>query len=468
MSNISILIVEDNLLVSTTVKDILTDEGYSVDIADDGKSAEKFLLKSLYQVIILDMMLPDIGGKKLLEQWQKQYPESAIIIMTAYGDVGSAVECLKLGAYDFLTKPVDKTLLLKTLSAVSAHLKLTKKVNVLTQLTQRETETSIMGPIIGKSIVLKEAMVLAKKIALSDYSCLFINGESGTGKGLFAKTIHKMGKRSNKPFVELNCSAIPLTLIESELFGHKKGAFTDAKEDKVGLFELADGGTLFLDEIGDMDISVQVKLLKAIEEQQFRRIGGIKDLKVDVCIIAATNQNVEKAINDGKFRLDLYYRLNVIPFQVPPLREHAEDIPLLADHFIQLFSRKFGKEIQGFSENALEALMEYSWPGNVREFRNVAERGCILASGSIIDKKELIFPNMLAPTLGSSQSSISTLPAMPLAKAESLVIQAAMQKANGNKNKAARILGVHRTTLYKKLEEYSIISDEFSASDSAR
>jgi len=455
MDKAKILIVEDNLLVSTAVQDMLSDEGYDAEIIDNGKQANKLLSSQTFSLAILDMMLPDINGQKLLTKWQKAYPEMAVIIMTAHGDVPTAVECLKLGAYDFLTKPVEKALLLKTIDNALKHQNMAKKVNVLTKLSKRETEVIQKGDIIAKSPLMLKTLEMTETISQSDYSCLLITGESGTGKGLLAKTIHKMGGRADKPFVEVNCSALPANLIESELFGHKKGAFTDAKEDKIGLFEMADGGTLFLDEIGDMDFNLQAKLLKVIEEQEFRRIGSIDNISVNVTIIAATNQEIEKLANDGKFRVDLYYRLNVIPINIAPLRERKEDILPLSEYFVQFFSRKFGKNIQGFNDEAMKALMGYNWPGNVREFRNVVERGCILTKGDIIDNPDILFPS------GLRTSSIVTgdkmeFPPMPLSEAEKLVIKAAMKEADGNKNKAASILGVHRTTLYKKLEEYGI------------
>jgi len=322
-------------------------------------------------------------------------------------------------------------------------------------------------------------------VAQSDFSCLLITGESGTGKGLLARTIHNLGHRAGKPFIEVNCSALPATLIESELFGHKKGAFTDAKEDKIGLFEMADTGTIFLDEIGDMDIKLQAKLLKVMEEQTFRRIGGSEDIKVNVAIIAATNQDIEKQVKENKFREDLFYRLNVIPIKLPPLRERPDDLKPLSEHFIRFFSRKFGKNIKGVTEPVFAVLRDYDWPGNVREFRNVIERACILSRGELIEDPAVLFPGRMnlcvttprpvtaavaegsAPSVVSASSGavpvvvtttgpITSLPAMPLAEAEKLVIQAAMRDAEGNKNKAAAILGLHRTTLYKKLEEYGI------------
>lgn len=451
-----ILIVEDNLLVNTAVQDILREEGYEVEAAENGKDAQKILSKNTFNAALLDMMLPDINGRDLLEKWRKEYPDMLIIFMTAHGDIPTAVECLRLGAYDFLTKPVEKPLLLKTVHNAVNHINMAKEVTVLKQLTKREADYSQLGEVIAVSPIMLKTFDMLKVVAQSDFSCLLIKGESGTGKGLLARSIHKMCSRADKPFVEVNCSALPANLIESELFGHKKGAFTDAKEDKIGLFEMADSGTLFLDEIGDMDFNLQAKLLKVMEEQKFRRIGDTRDISVDVAIIAATNQEVEKLVEENKFRLDLYYRLNVIPVDIPPLRDRKEDISALAEYFIKFFSRKFGKKIQGFSEEAMKALKAYAWPGNVREFRNVVERACILTQGELIDNLEILFPSAAIKQPQINQDGEFEMPAMPLSDAEKLVIKAAMKKAEGNKNKAAGILGLHRTTLYKKLEEYGI------------
>ncbi len=458
-----ILLVEDNLLVSTAVQDMLTDKGYDVQAAATGKDAENFLKNNACSLVLLDMMLPDTNGQKLLEKWQKKYPELTVIIMTAHGDIPTAVECLRAGAFDFLTKPVEEPLLVKTIDHALNHSNMVKKVDVLSKISSGECNYSQLTDVIATSASMMKAYDMLKMVAQSDYSCVLITGESGTGKGLLAKNLHKIGKRKDKPFIEINCSALPENLIESELFGHKKGAFTDAKEDKIGLFEMADTGTLFLDEIGDMDIKLQAKLLKVMEEQTFRRIGGTNDIKVDVTIIAATNQNLEKHVQENQFRSDLYYRLNVIPVKLPPLRERPEDIKPLADHFIKFFSRKFGKKITGVSNEVFNALKTYDWPGNVREFRNVIERSCILSTGEEINNPAVLFPGGMAQLSSASlnQPTIDengelALPAMPLAEAEKLVIKAAMKEADGNKNKAAGILGLHRTTLYKKLEEYQI------------
>ncbi len=463
-----ILIVEDNLLVATSVQDILIDEGYDADIADTGKDAVDLLEKSKYNVILLDMMLPDTTGKKLLVQWQAEKIESVIVFMTAHGDIPTAVECLKEGAFDFLTKPVEHSLLVKTVETAIKHGNMSHQVKVLTKITQREVDYSQMGDVIGSAPNFDKTLKMIDMVVKNDFSCLLIQGESGTGKGLMARVIHKMGTRADQPFVEVNCSALPANLIESELFGHEKGAFTDAKADKMGLFEMADKGTLFLDEIGDMDFNLQAKLLKVMEEQTFRRIGGVKDITVNVSIIAATNQPIEKLVKEEKFRLDLYYRLNIIPVNIPSLRERKEDIPLLADYFINFFSRKFGKEITGLSKKCLNVLKTYSWPGNIREFKNVIERASILTPDTEIKDPNILFPTGLSSELNdalqekendvntNSTDEASIEKAIPLAEAEKNAIKHAMDEAEGNKNKASEILGVHRTTLYKKLEEYNL------------
>ena len=464
-----ILLVEDNLLVSTALQDILGEEGFNIQCAGTGREAEALIKDSSFNLVLLDLMLPDTNGKTLLGKWKNDFPELPVVLMTAHGDIPTAVECLRLGAYDFLTKPVEKPLLVKTMNNALNHSEITKKVTVLQELTKREVNYEQLGDVIAVSAAMTKTFDMLKLVAESDYSCLLIKGESGTGKGLLARTIHKMGGRADKPFVEVNCSALPANLIESELFGHMKGAFTDAKENKIGLFEMADGGTLFLDEIGDMDYNLQAKLLKVMEEQKFRRISGTKDISVDVTIIAATNQNIEKLVADNKFRLDLYYRLNVIPVDIPPLRERNDDICALANHFIKFFSRKFGKKISGFSQEALNALMVYPWPGNVRELRNTVERACILTRGEEINDLEILFPAAALKQPGMTSAPVAApvsappvadgtfnMPCMPLAEAEKRVIKAAMTEAGGNKNKAAAILGLHRTTLYKKLEEYGM------------
>lgn len=455
MPNPKVLVVEDNVLVSHAVRDMLTESGYDTEVAETGKQAEKLIKSGNFNIALLDMVLPDTHGEKLLKAWDK-YADLRIIVMTAYGEVNTAVDCLKNGASDFLVKPVDKELLLKSVAkacprgsaAPSASKAVPAKARIVTNPAKADE-------IIFGSDEMAKTMEIASMVASSDFSSLLITGESGSGKGMLSRAIHKMGSRSDKPLVEINCSALPANLIESELFGHKRGAFTDAKEDKVGLIEMANGGTLFLDEIGDMDIKLQSKLLKAIEEKSFRRIGCTKNIKVDIQIIAATNADIFNSIHEGSFRLDLYYRLSVIPIELAPLRKRKGDIEVLCNHFIKMYSRKFGKKITGFSPGAMKALKDFSWPGNVRELSNVVERGCILTKSDTIDADILMLPKDGANLVLKGQEPISNK-VMTLAQAEESAIKVAIEKADGKKNEAARLLGVHRTTLYKKLEEYKI------------
>jgi two-component system response regulator HydG len=335
------------------------------------------------------------------------------------------------------------------------HVELTRKVALLTELSRRDIDLRQMGGIVCTSAAMRSTLEMAQTIAASGFSSVLLTGESGVGKGLLARSIHKLSARQDKPFVELNCSAMPATLVESELFGHQKGAFTDAKENRAGVFELADGGVLFLDEIGDMDLSTQAKLLKVIEEQRFRRLGGTNEVSVDVAVVAATNQNLQQLVAGGRFRSDLYYRLSVFPINIPPLRQRPEDIPLLAASFLTHYARKYGKELEGFTDAASAALRSYSWPGNVRELRNVVERACLLARADAIGPEQLLLSGGTSAETAPADGE-DLLPPMPLAKAEELVIRAAMKHARGNRNTAADTLQIHRTTLYKKLREYGI------------
>ncbi len=473
-SGYAVLVVEDNLLVGMGLKATLLDEGFTVELAESGVAATELLQAKEFDIVLLDMRLPDATGDQLLAGWRERWPDLTVIFITGHATVEMAVECLKAGAYDFLAKPVERPHLIKTLQNAIRHRELKDKVERLSELSQRVTDTMVMGEVVALDPASRRMMEMASRIAASDFSCVLITGESGTGKGLLARTLHKLGRRAEHPFVEINCAAMPANLVESELFGHVKGSFTDAKTDKVGLFEMADKGTLFLDEIGDMDVGLQAKLLKVMEDQRFRRIGGNKEVKVDVAIVAATNQNIEQHITDGHFRADLYYRLNVLPMLLPPLRERKQDIEQLCNHFVVRFSRKLGKQIDGFSNEAMAAIKAYSWPGNIRELRNVVERSCILTPDPVIGDLGLLFPNrpvheVRASAAAASEISTSTppptpasrparLPAMPLQDAERQIIVSAMEEAGGNRNEAAKVLGIHRTTLYKKLQLYGLDS----------
>ncbi len=454
-----ILIVEDNMLVNMAVVDILRDAGYETFACDTGKEANKILKKEDINLILLDMMLPDTLGTKLIANWQKTYPKTVIVMVTAHGDVPTAVECLRGGAYDFLTKPVEKKVILKTVNNALKHQQLIANIdpNILHNIegsnnsnaTAKNKRSSVS--IISSAPKMQKIIQFMELISKSDFSSVLLEGESGTGKGLLARTLHQMSNRSNKPFVEVNCSALPPTLIESELFGHKKGAFTDAKEDKVGLFEMADNGILFLDEIGDMNIDLQSKLLKIMEEQRFRPVGGDKDITVNVAIIAATNQDVQSLVKQNRFRLDLYYRLNVLPIVIPPLRDRKEDIPQLCEFFIESLNKKLSRKITGVSNEVLTLLKRYDWPGNVREFRNVMERGCILTSANKITDCDLLFPFNKDKLFVETQTS-----AMSLVEAERLAICTALKESGSDHKMAAKILQITPTTLTKKRQKHEL------------
>lgn len=480
----SILVVEDNQLLGLSLKDLLIESNYHAKHVDNAQAAEKELEEDSFTLIILDLRLPDRSGEELIKAWGEAYPETSIIIMTAHGDIETAVECMKKGAVDFLTKPVDKELLKKKIETIIEHKTLHWENKHYRELQKRHQQIESDNGIVGNSSALKSLTQLLKDISDNDFSCVLIRGESGTGKGLFAKILHDWGQRREKPFVELNCSAIPSSLAESELFGYKKGAFTDAKEDKLGLVELANGGILFLDEIGDMEPNLQTKLLKIVEDQTVRPIGGTKDVEVNVSVIAATHRDLEKMVKEGTFRADLYYRLNVVPVYIPPLRERPEDLDALFDHFLEQFNKKFQKNIEEITEEAILKMKRYNWPGNVREVRNVMERACLLCKGDVLTGEHLYLPEKFFSLEGqgddnggvSTEMSISpesvadessnidggenmspcSKKVFTLKEAEKNTIKNAMESAHGNKNMAARLLGIHRTTLYKKLEELEL------------
>ncbi|MEN9362225.1 MAG: hypothetical protein RL095_3760 [Verrucomicrobiota bacterium] len=458
-----VLIVEDNSLVSHAIRDMITEAGYEAEVAENGRLADKMVKTGKFPLVLLDMMLPDIPGEKLLKAWEK-FAGLAVIVVTAHGEVSTAVECLKHGAVDFLVKPVDKERLLASLASArpadSVNTNAAAAPTAVAAPPENGAGASAGVPVnravdlVFSSGAMRRTVEIAALVAQSDFSSALITGESGAGKGMLARTMHKLSNRAARPLVEINCSALPATLIESELFGHKKGSFTDAKEDKVGLFEMANGGIVFLDEIGDMDVKLQTKLLKAIEDRSIRRVGDVQNIKIDVSIVAATNADLLALVKEGKFRLDLYHRLNVIPLHIEPLRQRREDIPLLIQHFLDIFSRKFRRKVTGFTPDAMARLMDYEWPGNVRELANVVERGCILTRSELIPEDYLLLPSSSAAPApeAAQEEEIATL-----AQMEERLIRSAMRKAGGNKGDAAKILGLHRSTLYKKLEDLGLL-----------
>jgi len=448
MERAKILVVDDEEDILNILKFILEKEGYEVDTALNGEIALKMLEKKNYDLVLTDLKMPGIDGIKVLEKTKEMRPSTEVILMTAYASIESAVEAIKKGAADYIVKPFINEDLKMRIHRVLEHRKLQKEVEVLKhQLSQR-----LKGDIFfGTSPQMQEILKLLEKI-IPTKSTVLILGESGTGKGVLAEFIHYNSPRKDRPFISINCSAIPENLLESELFGYKKGAFTGAVSDKKGLLELADKGTLFLDEIGDMPLNLQAKLLKFLESGEFIPLGDTVKKQVDVRIIAATNKDLEALVKEGKFREDLYYRLNVIEIKIPPLRERKEDIPALVYFFIEKLSKEHGKAIKGVTSEALTYLINYPWPGNVRELKNVIERAIILATGEYITVEEL--PERIRGER-ETFSSTKTLKEA-LEEFEKNIIYNTLKQCSFNKEAAAKILGIDLATLYRKLKKYQL------------
>jgi len=427
MKKKKILIVDDEHLIRWSFSKKLESWGYFPETASNGKEAITLMNNFNPDLVLLDLNLPDINGIQLLKEIKSLNASIPVIIITAYGTIEQAVKAIREGAYDFITKPVNYENLQNT---IKNALEIQTLKEEITFYREREKKESSLEKIVGESKALKDAMELALKGAKSEVSVILLLGESGTGKELFARYIHYNSSRANGPFVAINCSAIPENLLESELFGHERGAFTDAKTQKKGLFEIADGGTIFLDEIGEMPLSLQSKILRVFEESSFRRIGGVQDIKVDVRIISASNQNLEIACDEGRFRWDLYYRLNVFPIYLPPLRERKEDILPLTKHFIEIYNLKFRKNIKGVTKEAEELLLKYNWYGNVRELRNVIERAMILENSDFLTPANLYLP-VLKSSLSKSEIISKLLESgLKLEDMEKAMIEEALRKCN--------------------------------------
>ena len=450
-----ILVVDDDLDQASMIKKILSREGYTVVSVTSGRAALEFASQNPVDLMITDLRMPEMDGLELFKAIKEIRPESLTIIVTAYATVESAVEAMKEGVYDYLTKPLKmEEMKLVVERALEAKMLRDENIYLKRELSQRFS----FGQIIGKSKKMQEIYEIIEHVAQTD-ATVMIYGESGTGKELVARAIHYSGKRKGKPFIAVSCSAFPETLLESELFGYEKGAFTGAYARKPGRFELADGGTLFLDEVGEIKPEIQVKLLRVLQDKAFERLGGKETIKVDVRIIAATNKDLEKEVAMGRFREDLYYRLNVIPIYLPPLRERKEDIPLLAEHFLRIYSEKNGKSIKRISPEAMEALVNYSWPGNVRELENVIERMVVLGTGDEITVSQLperIRNSKIADI--STNLEVFEIPdeGISLEDVEKMLIMKALAKANGNKSKAAKLLGITRRTLQYRLRKHGL------------
>jgi len=456
MATAKILVVDDEKLIRWSLKENLEKENYEVFTAETGEKALELVNQELPDLILQDIKLPGINGLEILEHVKKLSEESLVIMMTAYGDVNTSVKAMKLGAYDFIEKPFDFNKLKLTVAKALETVDLKKEVHV--RRRQQKAHYGIEN-IVGKTDVMEVIFRMVHKIAQSDATTVLLQGESGSGKDLVARAIHYQSTRTSKPYMEVNCTSLPETLIESELFGHEKGAFTDAKAMKKGLFELADGGTVLLDEIGDMPLNTQAKLLRVIENKAFKRLGGVKDIVVNVRIIAATNKDLREASAKGAFREDLYYRLKVFPIFLPSLVDRKEDIPLLVQYFIQQFNREFKKNVKGVSPETLKMLMDYHWPGNVRELKNVIERAIILESD------EMILPEHLPPEIISPEESLHgnedaiRLPkkGVSLNDLEKDLIKQALVAARGNQVRAAKLLGLSRDTLRYRMKKYDLL-----------
>src|SRR5262245_58475660 len=422
MAHETVLVVDDEQLIRRSIAKRLGAVGYTVLEAENGKVALEQAATGV-DLAILDYRLPDLDGLTVLKQIRQIAPDVLVIVLTAYASVDTAVEAMKLGAYHFMNKPFD----LEALTAlVEQALETTKLRREVRQLRASQAEPYSLERMVGDSPPLRELKALLKRVATSPASTVLLTGESGTGKDLTAKILHYSSTRAGRPFVNITCSALPETLLESELFGHERGAFTDARQQKKGLLEQADGGTVFLDEIGEMTAPLQAKLLRFLEEKAFRRVGGAADVRVDVRVIAATNRQLEEEVRAGRFREDLFYRLNVLPLKMPALRTHMEDLPALVNYYVDLFNKEFKKNVRGASAATLRLLGGYAWPGNVRELRNAIERAMLLASGDALEPVD--FPITSAP--GSNNTNQIELPpaGLDLEETEKHLVMQALER----------------------------------------
>lgn len=452
----SLLVVDDKESMLMMLKETLEAEGYGVIAAKDGLEASKIIREEIVDLVITDLRLPKKDGLEVLRTSKEETPLTPVIVMTAHGSVETAVSAMKEGAFDFITKPFDTDHLIMLVKRALENQRLMAE-NILL----REEFSSRLGfpVIVGKSSKIVETAEKVRKVASAKTTVLLL-GESGTGKDIFARAIHHLSPRKNYSYVPINCAAIPGGLLESELFGYEKGAFTGADAKKLGKFELAHKGTVFLDEIGELDIELQAKLLRAIEDGEIERVGQAKTVRVDVRIIAASNKNLEKAVEDNKFREDLYYRLNVFPIRIPTLKERTEDIPLLAEYFIKKYSAELKRGAKSISPEAVSILKGYHWKGNVRELENTIERAIILCEGSTIMPEHIsLFPERGGPAGLKSVSMDGTLEQTAkeaLRAAESERIRKALVESKGNKRKAAETLSVSYKTLLTKIKDYGI------------
>ena len=451
MSASTVLIVDDEQTLARSAKAFLGDHGYDAEVAHTGERALELLETLQPDVVFADVRLPGMSGLDLLKRIRAFDPVIPVIMLTAYGSIEGAVEAVKLGAFDYVKKPVDLEEL-KLLADRARETRLLKQE--LSYYRRRASPEVGFEALLGSSPAVRAVLERARQIAaLDETPPVLLTGETGTGKGLLARAIHASGPRVAQPFIEVNCTALPATLMEAELFGYERGAFTDAKQSKPGLVEAAERGFIFLDEIGDVDLAVQGKLLRAIEERAIRRVGSVRERKIDVRIIAATNRDLEREVRQDRFRKDLYFRLAVIVLEVPPLRERGDDVLMLAEHFLREFNTKYGKVVREISAPARELLRTYPWPGNVRELSHVIERAVLWSRGPTLDAEHLSLTRPVEGTDGPPPQ-----PSGDLARWEKTVIEQALREAGGNQTKAAQRLGISRDTLRYRLKKFGLQS----------
>jgi len=449
-ARINILVVDDERGLCAGIQEALRRESYTVEAANDAASAERLTESRLFNIVLTDVKMPGMDGLELVRRVKAKSPDTLCIVMTAYGTVGDAVQAMKEGAYDYLSKPLDMQ---RLRALVNKALEFQAVVAENHELRSRLERTSESSTLLGESEAMRAVLRLIDEVAQSDATVL-IEGESGTGKELVARAIHLKSKRHGRPFVSVNCAALAEPLLEAELFGHARGAFTGAVANKPGRFQLADGGTLFLDEIGDLSPKGQGDLLRVLEDSAFRMVGGTELIRVNVRVIAATNKHLQQAMEAGKFREDLFYRLQIVPITVPPLRERSEDVPILIENFLEQFTARHKRRRKRLSAAAMEICQRFPWPGNVRQLRNAVERMVITQPGSTIEAADL--PDFLR---GHDQSAttFTVRPGMPLDEVEKLLIRQTLTHVTSNREEAAKVLGISRRTLQYKLKQYHLL-----------
>jgi len=446
--NGKILIADDEIPIIEGLKALLEEEGYQIQTATNGRKAFDLLMDNTFNLLLVDLTIPNMNGIQILEALKENNVMTEVVIITGKGTISTAVDAMRAGAYDYLTKPVAPNRLRSIIPKAIEHNKLLLSYHELEEKFRRLTQ---FDDLIGKSAKMQKIYKMIDAVAVSTANVI-ITGESGTGKELVSKSIHRRGSRSNGPFIAVNCSAFPKDILENELFGHEKGAFTGALNEKPGCFELAHNGTLFLDEIGEMAIETQAKILRALEERRFRRLGGKEEIEVNVRVISATNRKLSDAVTEGKLREDLYYRLCVVEIEMPPLRERINDIPLLMKEFLKFYNQSNNKKIKGFTTECYDVFLQYSWPGNVRELKNVVERAVVLCQSNKINVSHL--PHHLQNISPDKTKAIKLAIGTSLDQAERKIIDTTLESTSNNKTKAAKILGISLKTLHNKLNKY--------------